>query len=160
MSGGDPGLDAFDRRIQIVLAASGGDLRGVKAALAAGPVADGLAKKLLHLAAEYGHPAIVALLRDHGVGIRVLRAKMPQYSSAVQVAAFVHGRLGRISVENCARQGVCPEALYVLLERQGRADLVGMLKSLQLLDPLTPDARADLLRELLAKPSQSESLHV
>lgn len=106
----------------------------------------------LRWAAIYGHAAIVRLLRAHGARLEGRVANgLHVYSQNVQAMLFAAGDVSALSVIDLAGQGVSPEALCILLDRQGQSELTAMIAATKLLHPLTPQARAVLLGELFAK---------
>lgn len=84
-----------------------------------------------------------------------LHAFLPE----AQAALLASGRLSRRTAAKYAAQGVCPDALFVLLERNGQAELAAMLKATRLLDPLSPEELAALLADLL-KRHKPQAAHV
>lgn len=109
----------------------------------------------LRFSSGNGHAAVVRLLRAHGARIEAVLAEMPEYRRDVQVALLVAGDVSTLSVIDLASRGICPEALCVLLERQGHGEVVTMISATQMLEPLTPEARADLLGEMLTNPREA-----
>lgn len=96
------------------------------------------------------HADTVRLLRAHGASLTGILPRVPTYSPYAQVALFEAGDIRELSVIELANLGICPEALHVVITRQGNAELAAMLKSTQMLEPLAPAARAELLLGLLA----------
>lgn len=96
---------------------------------------------------------LVGVLRLNGAR---LPAILPRFSDAVQVATVSTGPL---PTKNILRyvDGLCPEATHVLLERTGHSELATMLRATQMLDPLAPEDRATLLRDLLRKSTAPET---
>lgn len=134
----------------LVWAAHQGDPDVVKLLLAAG--ADVNAFTAIDFAMHAGNAPVIRLLREYGAWLRDdIRRDLSAHTPAVQVALLAAGDIDGLSAAAMARQGVCPEALCVLLERQGQAELATMAKSTRMLEPLTPEARADLLEELLVR---------
>lgn len=110
-------------------------------------------------AAWAGHATVIRLLREHGVELYRHLEAIDMYPENVQVALFEAGDISDLSVTDLARQGVCPAALGALLERQGQPGLMAILAATQMLEPLTPQARADLLEEMLTNLEQPEIPH-
>lgn len=142
------------------MAAGDGCLPIVECLLAAGAnvhAEDGLA---LYWAAARGHALVVKRLLDAGAYLTPTLAELPQHSQAVQVTLLTHGNVTGLVVTNLARRGVCPEALCVLLARQGQTELAAMIQATEMLTSLTPAGRAVLLEDLLQNPHKPESPHV
>lgn len=108
----------------------------------------------LHAAVNGGHWPVVVLLLRAGASIPA------DLGGDKQVAACAAGALTEFSAVSLARQGFCPEAVCELLKQQGRVDLAATLTATQMLEPLDPEARADLLENMLAQYQQPESPHV
>lgn len=140
-------------------AAEGGHLDVVACLLTAG--ADVHAEENLALvwAAESGHAPVVQLLREHGADHGYILDELHRYSPAVQVACLARGDLTGVSLTDLVGRGLCPDAICVLLERQGHAALARMLSATQMLASLTPDARAEMLGDMLVSAS-TELPHV
>lgn len=134
-------------------AAHFGHLAVVAALLAAGAFVQVANNKALYAAATNRHLPVVALLLRAGACVP------DELPHGEQIAACVSGALAGLSAVSLARQGFCPQALCVLLEQDGRAELAAILSAAQMLDTLTPEARADFLEELLAQHIQPESQH-
>lgn len=114
----------------------------------------------LRWAADHGHVQVVSLLRERGASWQTVLDEMRAWEGLAQVAVVAVGDVTGLTVAELARHGVCPEALCALLERQGNADLAAILAATQMLEPLTPEARSELLGEMLAKHPQPERAHV
>lgn len=138
-------------------AARGGNLAAVACMLELGTYAQAGKDHALRWAAEHGQTPIVRLLIAHGARIesRALGASLRLYGRDVQVALLEAGDVSALSGIDIAAQGACPEALCILMNRQGHAALASMLAATQMLEPLTPDDRAEMLRDLLANHPQS-----
>lgn len=142
-------------------AAENGRLAVAQCLLAAGADVRAHAKDSpLMLATLAGHPDLIRLLVTHGAAIQPVLPVLEEVTPAMQVALIEACDIQGLSPSVLARRGVCPEALCTLLARQGWAELAATLKATQMLDPLEPKARAVLLRQLLAKPSQRELAYV
>lgn len=113
----------------------------------------------LRMSAAWGHASAVQVLRAHGADVRPVLGALHSYPRKSQVALLSGGEVHTLSVRDLARRGVCTEALCVLLERQGHADLAAMLGATQMLDPLEPVERATLLSELQSQYTQAEAVH-
>lgn len=169
-------------------AAENGHLELVQFLLSTGEASPDEQKKAIRLAAEKGHVAVVQYLLtavgDREIDARLLRSAATSGSQAVfrclleaganrkslqlvlpdlppdmQKLVVSTGKPWQIAVEKCARKGVCSEAIRILLQRQGKKDLAAMLQATQLLEPLTPDARAEMLEVLLAKQTHPGVAH-
>lgn len=142
-------------KIKLMLATRAGNLAGVRAALLAGADLHAKDDYALRLSAGSGYVAVVCLLREHGARLESVLDHLHLYSADVQIAVLAHGPVGQLSVIDCARQGICPEALCVLLARQENADLATMLKSTQMLEPLSPEERAHLVQQFSGRASSN-----
>lgn len=111
-------------------------------------------------AAQNGHAPVVHLLREYGAHLKPVLPLLHTFPSDAQVAAICNGDVAGLSAIDLTRQGVCPEALCVLLNRQGQAALAAMLGATQILAPLTPEDRAAMLGGFLRTDAQPESPHV
>lgn len=131
---------------QLIDAAKSGDLPGVQAALAAGADVNAEDYYALRLAAEYGHVSVVSCLLAAGADLR-----------GAQGFLLSNREVSERSATDLARKGVFPEALCVLLKRQGLVDLAATLSATKMLEPLTPAARAELLGESLATQTHPET---
>lgn len=152
-------------------AAEGGHLDVVECLLAAGADVNANNGLALRWSAKYGHAAVVRLLRAKGASLAGLSGyfdrypdRFDSYPEMVQVALFEAGDLTGISITDFAKKAVCPAALCVLLERQGQPGLANLISASQMLEPLTPDKRAEILSELLTqqrdRSDRAEVLHV
>lgn len=146
------GADARTYARPLIWASSAGYLDIVMCLLKAGAK---ISSTALALAAHNGRIPVVQLFRRRGVSLTPLldQAWVFRTLPDVQVALVASGRLGRTTIAEFAAYGFCPDALFALLHRKGHADISAMLKATQLLEPLTPEERAALLRDLLAKAS-------
>lgn len=112
------------------------------------------------MAALGGNAEIASLLREYGaIFTESAKAELHEYSPAVQAAVLAVGDVAGLSTSDLARQGVCPEALCVLLERHGQSEISTLLRGTQMLDTLTPDARAEMLEDLLQNHRTPETPH-
>lgn len=143
----------------LTLAAKGGHLEIVKVLLDAGANVKAEESIALAEAVECGHAAIVRLLRAHGGNPSLIIEDLPDYSEVVQVAVLGHGDPGDLVLTSVAKLGICPEALCALLARQGHGELATMLKATRMLEPLTPDARAEMLAGFLEQHAHAEAVH-
>lgn len=125
--------------------------------LAAGADIRTLGPGLVKIAADSGSTETLQCLIAAGADRKGLLRGLAGYPPAVQKLVVSTGKPLRISVEKYAHHGVCPEAIYVLLDRQGKTDLTAMLRATQMLEPLEPAARADLLADLLSQEKQPET---
>lgn len=110
-------------------------------------------------AAARREAAVVALLLTHGAPSRYITGHLHTYSPAVQAATITASPKLKLSIRKAARQGICPEALCALLERRGHPELAAMLAATHMLEPLTPDERATLLRDLVSRHKTQEVSH-
>lgn len=141
-------------------AASNGHLAVVQVLCSAGADIHALDAIALRRAAAKSHLSVVGFLRTCGAPVETLLDDIQTFSTAVQVALLSFGDVNALSAPDLARQGFCPEALCVLLERQGQAGLAEIIKASQMFEPLDLAACAELLEDLLARTAQLESLHV
>lgn len=138
-------------------AARGGHLPVVECLLAAGANVHAGGGAALRLAAANGHADVVRMLFAHGAQLAELVPETHEYPSGMQVVLVsCCNDPGELSAIKMAKDGACLEAIYVLLKRQGHEQLLALIRSTQMLDTLTPDARADLLEDLLANHLQPE----
>lgn len=114
----------------------------------------------LYWALNGGHISAARLLLAHGAQLGSVLPWVHNYPPATQEALLESGDVSDLAAIDLARQGLCPEALCVLLERQGQAELATMLAATQMLEPLDPEARARLLVEMLAEYTPLEAIHV
>lgn len=133
------------------VAAREGHVETLKQLLAAGAGVHIESLQALYWALNDGHLPAARLLRAHGAKLDPVMAYIHAYSSEKQRALFDTGDVADLSVIDLAKQGVCTEALCVLLERQGQAELATMISATRMLEPLDPAARATLLEELLGQ---------
>lgn len=171
--------NAIDR--QLVTAAKAGDLEAVKAALAAGadpfarecsalgwgvlvgslPIVQQLLARMktpdkedlhwpLRYAANAGNLTIAKALLGAGATLDHI-PPLQELSREIQALFAQHLNM-ETAISDYALQGACPEALCVLLERQGQAELATMITATRMLEPLTPDERAVLLNQFLENP--------
>lgn len=133
-----------------------GRLAVTQCLLAAGADASMNESAALQTAAYTGKAGLTRLLREHGARLAPIERELHKYSPDVQVAALGTGNVADLSAIALARQGVCPEALCALLSQQGQAELAVMLQATQMLEPLAPPERADLLADMLAQRPQPE----
>lgn len=109
-------------------------------------------------AASMSHAEMVSLLLKRGAALKPIIKDLHTFSPAVQEAAMSHGKIRALSVSDLARQGVCSDALGVLLTRQGHGEAGAMIRATEILEPLAPDARAELLIDLMAQNQQGTLL--
>lgn len=141
-------------------AALRGHLEVVRCLLAVGADIHGLGDSALRWAAIEGHVEVVRVLIEHGAYVRPIKLKeFGGYTPSAQVAIIEAGDIDGLNATDLAGSGACPEVVCILLERQGHVDLATMLTATQMLEPLAPDARAELLENILAQRTQSASTH-
>lgn len=142
-------------------AALNGYLEVVRCLLDAGADIHELDGAALRWAAVQGHVAVVRVLLEYGALVfHATLTRMGGLQPAVQMALVEAGNIAGLSATDMARKGGCPSALCALLARQGYSEVSAMLEAMQLLEPLEPEARADLLTDLLAQYTQPEIPHV
>lgn len=128
-----------------------------KLLLDAGADANANGGGILWLAVRGGYPDVVRLLREKGaLFVPRMLEDISTFKPAVQIALLGAGDVSGVSAVDLARQGICLEALYALLDHQGNPTVAAILQSTQTLDNLTPAARAELLDDLLAQ-TQTQS---
>lgn len=134
--------------IPLCQAIARGHLGVVRCMLTAGANPNVCYGNAIRFAVVYGQPKILTALIQAG-------GSLDWMGPAMQIEAVSGCEADKISVEHLAGQGVCKEALLVLLERQGQTGLVAILKATQILETLDPAGRVELMGDLLAvKPSE------
>lgn len=126
--------------------------------LAAGAAVEAREGAALLWSATNGHIPVVRLLLAYGASIQSIRTELHRLPQTAQVAALAFGEVDSLSPPELARQGICPEALCILLKRQGHAEIAAMLTATQILEPMAPEARVAAFMQLLATPT--ENTHV
>lgn len=140
----------------LALAAQYGRLEAVEWLLSVGANMNAQAGLAMKWAAQEGHEPIVRLFLARGADIQPLIEELPSIPPAIQLAAMLGGDVRDLSVTELARQGVCPAAICVLMERQGHHELSALFSATQMLESLRPEALADLLGAMLAQRPQTE----
>lgn len=155
----------------LLLAATSGHLGIVECLLAAGvDVHSGEGRGLRLAAGAYAntafalsyaitgkHTAVVRLLREWGARLSDdIRASLGLSQPDLQLALLSVGDIDGLSAADLAREGVCPEAICVLLSRQEHAEVAAMLKATQMLERMAPEARHAILVDMLADHTQPE----
>lgn len=149
-----------DDSLALRWAAEVGHLAIVHCLFGAGATVDAGYGAALYAAAEGGHADVVRVILAHEPSLKPISDEIQTFSAAVQVAAMALGHLGLMDIDDWARQGVCPEALCALLERQGRCEIATLISATQMLEPLTPAERAAVLSGLIPKKTRREATHV
>lgn len=157
----DAGADVdADNNAALCMAAQRGRLDVVNLLIAVGANVNKPNYVVLFSAAKGGFAAVISQLIDAGARWQVFTPTIQEYTPAVQVAFVSRDAVVGLSVIDLAKQGVCPEAIFVLLKRQDQAELADFLQGTHLLDTLTPSARSDLLSDMLSKHSHPETPYV
>lgn len=157
----EAGANAHARRAHALQsAAKNGHQPVVDCLLKTGAAANANKDIVLPLLARNNHPEAVSQLLAVCADLQSIIENLHTRSSAVQVAALTAGDVLGLSVIALAAQGVCPEALCALLERQGHKELATMLSTTHMLDTLTPEARAEMLGEMLPTQPQPEIVNL
>lgn len=131
------------------VAADGGQDESVRCLVAAGANVHSDANYALRTASERGYAEIVGILRNSGADLSAIINQLHTFSPDVQVAALNEGKAPQVNVVSLAAQGVCLDALCVVLRRQQKSGIAAMLRTTQMLDHLPPAERAEQLLTLL-----------
>lgn len=140
-------------------AAENGHASVVELLITAGADVAARSNLALQVAASGWHTAVARLLLAATRDLDGMRPHIPRYAKEIQLLFVTAPAALGLCATDLARQGVCPDALCVLLERQDRQELAGMLKATQPLARLQPEERAALLAELLTE-TQAEPAHL
>lgn len=133
----------------------GKNLSAIEQLLQAGAKLDGT---VLDLALPHSTPEIIRALRAAGAEAPRPLSIICRGSVENQRAFFSVGDVVNLDPVELARLGTAPSALALLLERQGHAELSAMLQATQMLEPMTPSERAELLADMLTR-NQPEPIH-
>lgn len=142
--------------LALKLASENGHMAVVQCLLAAGADVRADSDYALTAAVNNRHAAMVRLLRAHGADLKPILLDLPAYAPALQVAALAAGDVVSLSPPGCAHLGICPEALCMLLSRQGMEALAATLSATKMLEPLATAERASLLEDLLMSQAEPE----
>lgn len=138
------------------LAVMGKHLAAVQLLLQAGATVD---DALMNWSLPHSTPAITRVLRQAGATAPQPLSLLGRSSAENQCAFMSAGAVIGLDPVNLAGMGVSHAALCLLLQRQGHTELAAMLTATQMLEPMAPDARAEILKDLLAQYRQPGITH-